>query len=180
MSLAWDRLGGVAGVPALASGSSGSRSLPAAGGELSTERGAAGSGLRVTLTAPVTERVGADGQRPGLGTGDGLAVLRCRAPALAAGSCLPCSIPSVVIHPAVVRLGLQYSQGIINGSNARCIALLEVFKQVREQPPVPHAAGALHQAQAALPVPATLRLYLCAGAPFWLCPGLGPVLPLRV
>ncbi|NWQ84735.1 EI2BD factor, partial [Columbina picui] len=40
------------------------------------------------------------------------------------------SIPSVVIHPAVVRLGLQYSQGIINGSNARCIALLEVFKQL--------------------------------------------------
>ncbi|NXU54299.1 EI2BD factor, partial [Turnix velox] len=40
------------------------------------------------------------------------------------------SIPSMVIHPAVVRLGLQYSQGIINGSNARCIALLEVFKQL--------------------------------------------------
>ncbi|KFR08099.1 Translation initiation factor eIF-2B subunit delta, partial [Opisthocomus hoazin] len=28
------------------------------------------------------------------------------------------------------RFGLQYSQGIINGSNARCIALLEVFKQL--------------------------------------------------
>ncbi|OXB84356.1 UNVERIFIED_CONTAM: hypothetical protein H355_010783 [Colinus virginianus] len=40
------------------------------------------------------------------------------------------SIPSTVIHPAVVRLGLQYSQGIINGSNARCIALMEVFKQL--------------------------------------------------
>nr|XP_056708599.1 translation initiation factor eIF-2B subunit delta [Euleptes europaea] len=40
------------------------------------------------------------------------------------------SIPASVIHPAVVRLGLQYSQGIINGSNARCIALLRVFKQV--------------------------------------------------
>ncbi|XP_010169421.1 translation initiation factor eIF-2B subunit delta, partial [Antrostomus carolinensis] len=39
-------------------------------------------------------------------------------------------IPSTVIHPAVMRLGLQYSQGIINGSNARCIALLEVFKQL--------------------------------------------------
>ncbi|KAI1241377.1 hypothetical protein IHE44_0009863 [Lamprotornis superbus] len=45
------------------------------------------------------------------------------------------SIPSTVIHPAVVRLGLQYSQGIINGSNARCIALLEVFKQVPEHLP---------------------------------------------
>ncbi|KAK4825030.1 hypothetical protein QYF61_023034 [Mycteria americana] len=43
---------------------------------------------------------------------------------------LPVGIPSTVIHPAVVRLGLQYSQGIINGSNARCIALLEVFKQL--------------------------------------------------
>ncbi|KAM6463048.1 translation initiation factor eIF2B subunit delta isoform 2-T2 [Liasis olivaceus] len=40
------------------------------------------------------------------------------------------SIPASTIHPAVVRLGLQYSQGIINGSNARCIALLKVFKQV--------------------------------------------------
>lgn len=43
----------------------------------------------------------------------------------------------MVIHPAVVRLGLQYSQGIINGSNARCIALLEVFKQVCKQLPLP-------------------------------------------
>ncbi|KAM5164480.1 translation initiation factor eIF2B subunit delta [Mantella aurantiaca] len=42
------------------------------------------------------------------------------------------SIPSSVIHPAVVRLGLQYSQGIINGSNARCIALLHCFKKVIE------------------------------------------------
>lgn len=40
------------------------------------------------------------------------------------------SIPVSAIHPAVVRLGLQYSQGIINGSNARCLALLHVFKQV--------------------------------------------------
>ncbi|CAM5072624.1 unnamed protein product, partial [Natator depressus] len=40
------------------------------------------------------------------------------------------SIPSTVIHPAVVRLGLQYSQGLLNGSNARCLALLQVFKQV--------------------------------------------------
>ncbi|XP_063155723.1 translation initiation factor eIF2B subunit delta [Candoia aspera] len=40
------------------------------------------------------------------------------------------SIPVSTIHPAVVRLGLQYSQGIINGSNARCIELLKVFKQV--------------------------------------------------
>ncbi|XP_048372690.1 translation initiation factor eIF-2B subunit delta [Sphaerodactylus townsendi] len=40
------------------------------------------------------------------------------------------SIPASAIHPAVVRLGLQYSQGIINGSNARCISLLHVFKQV--------------------------------------------------
>uniref|UniRef100_A0A8D0CCG4 Translation initiation factor eIF2B subunit delta n=1 Tax=Salvator merianae TaxID=96440 RepID=A0A8D0CCG4_SALMN len=40
------------------------------------------------------------------------------------------SIPVSTLHPAVVRLGLQYSQGLINGSNARCIALLRVFKQV--------------------------------------------------
>uniref|UniRef100_UPI00398F6170 translation initiation factor eIF2B subunit delta n=1 Tax=Pristiophorus japonicus TaxID=55135 RepID=UPI00398F6170 len=40
------------------------------------------------------------------------------------------TIPSTVLHPAIVRLGLQYSQGIITGSNARCIALLHAFKQV--------------------------------------------------
>ncbi|XP_023655246.1 translation initiation factor eIF2B subunit delta [Paramormyrops kingsleyae] len=40
------------------------------------------------------------------------------------------SIPNMVIHPSVVRLGLQYSQGIVAGSNARSIALLHAFKQV--------------------------------------------------
>ncbi|PKU31594.1 translation initiation factor eif-2b subunit delta [Limosa lapponica baueri] len=44
------------------------------------------------------------------------------------------SIPSTVIHPAVVRLGLQYSQGIINGSNARCIALLELIRDYSTPP----------------------------------------------
>ncbi|XP_077148079.1 translation initiation factor eIF2B subunit delta isoform X1 [Ranitomeya variabilis] len=40
------------------------------------------------------------------------------------------SIPNSWIHPSVVRLGLQYSQGIVTGSNSRCIALLHCFKQV--------------------------------------------------
>ncbi|KAF4070810.1 hypothetical protein AMELA_G00277880 [Ameiurus melas] len=40
------------------------------------------------------------------------------------------SIPATVIHPFIVRLGLQYSQGIIAGSNARSVALLHAFKQV--------------------------------------------------
>lgn len=31
----------------------------------------------------------------------------------------------------MVRLGLQYSQGLISGSNARCIALLHALQQVR-------------------------------------------------
>ncbi|XP_034554864.1 translation initiation factor eIF-2B subunit delta [Notolabrus celidotus] len=39
-------------------------------------------------------------------------------------------IPSTVIHPAIVQLGLQYSQGIVAGSNARSVALLHAFKQV--------------------------------------------------
>uniref|UniRef100_A0A8C2KMK9 Translation initiation factor eIF2B subunit delta n=1 Tax=Cyprinus carpio TaxID=7962 RepID=A0A8C2KMK9_CYPCA len=39
-------------------------------------------------------------------------------------------IPVTVIHPSIVRLGLQYSQGIIAGSNARSVALLHAFKQV--------------------------------------------------
>ncbi|KAL2773724.1 translation initiation factor eIF-2B subunit delta isoform 3, partial [Daubentonia madagascariensis] len=40
------------------------------------------------------------------------------------------SIPSSVIHPAMVRLGLRYSQGLVSGSNARCIALLRALQQV--------------------------------------------------
>ncbi|XP_028809469.1 translation initiation factor eIF2B subunit delta isoform X2 [Denticeps clupeoides] len=40
------------------------------------------------------------------------------------------SIPSTVIHPYIVRLGLQYSQGIVAGSNARSIALLHAFQKV--------------------------------------------------
>lgn len=53
--------------------------------------------------------------------------------ALSDGDCFLgcCSIPSTVIHPAVVRLGLQYSQGIVAGSNARSVALLHAFKQVK-------------------------------------------------
>ena len=49
--------------------------------------------------------------------------------------CLPLPSPShspatCSIHPAIVKLGLQYADGIICGSNARCIALLAAFKQV--------------------------------------------------
>ncbi|XP_060556077.1 translation initiation factor eIF-2B subunit delta-like [Ruditapes philippinarum] len=34
------------------------------------------------------------------------------------------------IHPAIIRLGLQYAEGVISGSNARCIALLAALKMV--------------------------------------------------
>ncbi|XP_076240716.1 eukaryotic translation initiation factor 2B subunit delta isoform X3 [Calliopsis andreniformis] len=34
------------------------------------------------------------------------------------------------IHPAVVRLGVQYANKVIVGSNARCVALLAVVKQL--------------------------------------------------
>ena len=35
------------------------------------------------------------------------------------------------IHPAVIKLGVQYAKGIICGSNARCVALLLAFRKVR-------------------------------------------------
>ena len=31
---------------------------------------------------------------------------------------------STGIHPAIIKLGLQYAEGIITGSNARCAALM--------------------------------------------------------
>ncbi|CAH1774727.1 unnamed protein product [Owenia fusiformis] len=34
------------------------------------------------------------------------------------------------VHPAVLKLGLQYAEGVVCGSNARCIALLAALKQV--------------------------------------------------
>ncbi|XP_071112004.1 translation initiation factor eIF2B subunit delta-like isoform X1 [Haliotis cracherodii] len=34
------------------------------------------------------------------------------------------------IHPAVVKLGVQYAEGLVSGSNARCVALLAAFKKV--------------------------------------------------
>jgi translation initiation factor eIF-2B subunit delta len=36
------------------------------------------------------------------------------------------------IHPAVVKLGMQYADRVVVGSNARCIALLDALKQVIE------------------------------------------------
>eukprot|EP00794_Sanderia_malayensis_P011784 gene11784-13004_t len=37
---------------------------------------------------------------------------------------------SGAIHPVIIRLGLQYANGIIHGSNSRCIALLGAFRKV--------------------------------------------------
>lgn len=36
------------------------------------------------------------------------------------------------IHPVIIRLGLQFSNFKITGANARCIATLSAFKDVRE------------------------------------------------
>jgi translation initiation factor eIF-2B subunit delta len=40
------------------------------------------------------------------------------------------------IHPAIVRLALQFSEFKISGANARCIATLTAFKTVRAQLPL--------------------------------------------
>jgi hypothetical protein len=40
------------------------------------------------------------------------------------------SFASGGIHPAILRLGLQYADGKICGSNARCVGLLGAFKKV--------------------------------------------------
>eukprot|EP00112_Aurelia_sp_Birch-Aquarium-sp1_P017934 Seg421.3 transcript_id=Seg421.3/GoldUCD/mRNA.D3Y31 product="Translation initiation factor eIF-2B subunit delta" protein_id=Seg421.3/GoldUCD/D3Y31 len=40
------------------------------------------------------------------------------------------SFISGAIHPVIIRLGLQYAEGIISGANARCIALMYAFKKV--------------------------------------------------
>ncbi|GAU97921.1 hypothetical protein RvY_09141 [Ramazzottius varieornatus] len=40
------------------------------------------------------------------------------------------SFSSNIIHPAILKLGAQYANGIISGSNARCIALISALKRV--------------------------------------------------
>lgn len=35
-------------------------------------------------------------------------------------------------HPAVLKLGLKYADGTIKGANARCIAMLDMLRQMVE------------------------------------------------
>lgn len=37
---------------------------------------------------------------------------------------------NINIHPAIIRLGVQYAERVIVGSNARCVALLAAVKQL--------------------------------------------------
>ena len=50
-----------------------------------------------------------------------------------------CSILQGLVHPSVFRVGLQTANATIVGSNARCVAMLCCFQQVRSA----HAAGVL-------------------------------------
>ena len=47
------------------------------------------------------------------------------------GAPKPPAITKGDIHPAVIRLGLQFAEFKITGANARCIAMLTAFKTVR-------------------------------------------------
>lgn len=48
------------------------------------------------------------------------------------------------IHPSVSRLALQYAEFKIAGANARCIAMLEAFKDVGTSLPVAVTANVAH------------------------------------
>lgn len=39
-------------------------------------------------------------------------------------------VNSNIIHPAIIRLGIQYANGIIVGGNARCVAFLKAIKEL--------------------------------------------------
>ena len=43
-----------------------------------------------------------------------------------------CRFTSSAIHPAILKLGVQYAEGVICGSNARCVALLSALRQVHQ------------------------------------------------
>lgn len=50
------------------------------------------------------------------------------------GTPKPPAITKGDIHPAIIRLGLQFSEFKMTGANARCIAMLTAFKTVRPPP----------------------------------------------
>eukprot|EP00898_Chlorokybus_atmophyticus_P007106 jgi/Chlat1/7397/Chrsp6S07425 len=47
-------------------------------------------------------------------------------------SLLEVGFASSQLHPAVTQLGLRFAEGLITGSNERCIAMLKTFRQVIE------------------------------------------------
>lgn len=57
------------------------------------------------------------------------------------GTPKPPAISKGDIHPAVIRLGLQFTEFKITGANARCIAMLSAFKTVRRPCPPTRVSG---------------------------------------
>ena len=55
--------------------------------------------------------------------------------AITIGNVFQESAMAAKVHPAVLRLGLQYADGSITGSNARCLAMLLTFKAVIQVSP---------------------------------------------
>ena len=57
-------------------------------------------------------------------------------------------------HPAVLKLGLKYADGTIKGANARCIAMLDMLRQMVEDYSTP--AGILPLCQLCAPASASV------------------------
>ena len=47
-------------------------------------------------------------------------------------------------HPAVLKLGLKYADGTIKGANARCIAMLDMLREMVEDYSTPSGMLPLH------------------------------------
>ncbi|XP_014216329.1 translation initiation factor eIF-2B subunit delta [Copidosoma floridanum] len=54
------------------------------------------------------------------------------------------------IHPAIIRLGVQYAEKVIVGSNARCVALLAALKQLTNDFECPLQADFTRELEASL------------------------------
>ena len=48
-------------------------------------------------------------------------------------------------HPAVLKLGLKYADGTIKGANARCIAMLDMLREMVEDYSTPSGTHPFHQ-----------------------------------
>ncbi|POY76792.1 hypothetical protein BMF94_0042 [Rhodotorula taiwanensis] len=103
-----------------AAGTSGGQAGPSTGGQGGTNAGGRGGALGSAADAGNGRR-GDDALQP---------FLHLDLPKPSSSLSHSAKLSTANIHPSILRLALQYSQFKVVGANARCIAMLEAFKDI--------------------------------------------------